>query len=135
MDCFELNPEYDFTKWEENYLKELHLLEFKESLGNMLLFEDSNIRLWNLKLEAGERMPFFRNNKNYSWISETNSVLKSRSANGKICLLRISEGDTEYHENSGKDYINDLENLGENPAIFKVLEYKHKFHDLLPMLN
>lgn len=135
MDCLELNPAHDFTKWENNYIEELHSLEFKESLGNMLLFEDDSIRLWNLKLNSGERMPFLRHNRNYSWISENNALLKSRFGNGRISLIRVNEGDTQYFENAGKDYINDLENLGDTPVVFKVLEYKHKFHDLLPILN
>ncbi len=135
MDCIELNPAHDFTKWEEKYLRELNLLEFGKALGNMLLFEDPSIRLWNLKLQARERLPFLRHNKNYSWISESDAILKSRFGNGRISLIRVKKGDTMYLENSSKDYINDLENLGEEPAIFKVLEYKKKSRDLLPMLN
>ena len=135
MDCIELNPAHDFTKWEEKYLRELNLLEFGKALGNMLLFEDPSIRLWNLKLQARERLPFLRHNKNYSWISESDAILKSRFGNGRISLIRVKKGDTMYLENSSKDYINDLENLGPTPAIFKVLEYKHEFHDLLPIAN
>lgn len=135
MDCLELNPVRDFTKWEANYIEELNLLEFKESLGSMLLFEDDSIKLWNLKLEKGERMPFWRNNKDYSWISETDALLKSRFGNGKIALVRIAKGETKYQENSGKNYINDLENIGETTAIFKVLEYKDRLHHIHPVLN
>ena len=135
MECLELNPKDDFSKWEDKYIKELQFLEFNESLGNMLLFEDNMIKLWNLKLEAGQRMPFLRHNKNYSWISETDAILKSRFGNGRISLIRVSQGDTDYFENANKSCINDLENLGEGPALFKILEYKHRFHDLLPALN
>lgn len=135
MECLELNPKYNFTTWEADYIRELHNLEFSEELGNMLLFEDDSVRLWNLKLEVGERMPFLRHNKNYSWLSETDALLKSRFGNGRISLIRISKGDTEYFENADKGYINDLENLSETPALFKVLEYKHEFQGLLPILN
>ncbi|MEM1339987.1 MAG: hypothetical protein AAGF96_19670 [Bacteroidota bacterium] len=135
MDCLVLNPSHDFSKWETQYIEELATLEFKESLGNSLLFEDNAIKLWNLKLEVGERMPFLRHNKNYSWISEADALLKSRFGNGKITLIRVKQGDTEYFENREKEHINDLENIGETPAIFKVLEYKGSFQDILPILN
>ncbi len=135
MDCLELNPAQEFEKWEANYLQELESLSFRESLGNMLLFEDDAIRLWNLRLEAGQRLPFMRHNKNFSWISETDAILKSRFGNGRISLIRIKKGETEYFKHQGKNLINDLENLGDAPAIFKVLEYKHTSHDLLPILN
>ncbi len=126
MDCLELNPPYDFTKWESEYIKELHSLEFKENLGNLLLFEDDTIKLWNLKLDKGERMPFVKHNKDYSWISENDAILKSRWGNGRISLIRINQGDTEFFENDTKNYINDLENLGNHPIVFKILEYKQK---------
>ena len=135
MDCLELNPANDFRKWEDVHLRELHSLEFKVTLGNTLLFEDNSIKLWNLKLNAGERMPFLKHNKNYSWISENNALLISRFGNGRISLIKIKEGDTQYCENSSKNYINDLENLGEEPVVFKILEYKHHFHDMLPSIN
>ncbi|MFK7814302.1 MAG: hypothetical protein AB8B59_17520 [Maribacter sp.] len=135
MDCLELNPVNDFTKWEAAYIKELHSLEFKETMGNMLLFEDDSIKLWNLKLDKGERMPFLRHNKDYSWISETDSLLKSRFGNGRISLIRVTKGETKYLENAGKNYINDLENIGDTPVVFKILEYKDAFHDMHPMLN
>ncbi|WP_343486566.1 hypothetical protein [Allomuricauda sp. d1] len=135
MDCLELNPIDDFSKWEEDYVEELNSLEFKETLGNRLLFEDKTVKLWDLKLEPGQRMPFLRHNKNFSWISETNAVLKSRFGNGKITLIRVGKGDTEYFEHAEKNYINDLENLGDTSAIFKILEYKQAFHDMLPILN
>ncbi|WP_350286139.1 hypothetical protein [uncultured Croceitalea sp.] len=128
MECLELNPANDFTKWEADYIEELHALDFQESLGNMLLFEDDTIKLWNLKLEKGERMPFIRHNKDYSWISETDALLKSRFGNGRISLIRVKQGDTEYYENNGKNCINDLENLGDEPVIFKVLEYKEQMY-------
>ena len=135
MDCIELNPKDNFSLWDTKYIKELHELEFTESLGNRLLFEDDNIRLWNLKLGIGERLPFMRNNKNYSWICETDAVLKSRFGNGRISLIRINKGETKYHQNAEKNYINDLENLTDTPALFKILEYKNKSLDLLPVLT
>lgn len=135
MDCIELNPVNDFTKWEAVYIKELNSLEFKETMGNMLLFEDDSIKLWNLKLDKGERMPFLRHNKDYSWISETDALLKSRFGNGRISLIRVVKGETKYLENANKEYINDLENIGDSLVVFKILEYKDAFHDIHPMLN
>lgn len=135
MDCFELNPAHDFSQWEEDYIDELKTLKFKESLGNTLLFEDSSVKLWSLKLDQGQRLPFFKHNKNYSWISETGAILKSRFGNGRISLIRVEKGDTDYFEHLEKNYINDLENLGNTQAIFKIIEYKKEFGDLLPSLN
>lgn len=124
MNCLELNPPNDFSKWEDKYIKELKSLDFKESLGNILVFEDETIKLWNLKLHKGERMPFVKHNKDYSWVSETDAILKTRCGSGRILLLKVEEGDTMYFENSQKNPINDLENLGDDTAAFKIVEFK-----------
>lgn|GEM_PF-2013179 len=133
MDCKELNPANDFKAWEPQLLQELHSLAFKEQLGSKLLFEDDSIILWNLKLAQGERMPFLKHNKNFSWIAENDAVLKSRFGNGRIAMIKINKGDTAYCEHSNKNYINDLENLSKIPIVFKILEYKNVFHDMLPV--
>ncbi len=133
MNCTELNPANNFSTWEPNHLHELHSLAYKNQLGNTLLFEDDSIILWNLKLNQGERMPFLKHNKNFSWIAENDAVLKSRFGNGRISLIKISKGDTDYFEHRDKNYINDLENLSKTPIVFKILEYKGAFHDMLPI--
>ena len=75
------------------------------------------------------------NHKSPNRLLETDALLKSRLGNGRVNLIWVNKGDTKYFENSGKDYINNLENLGETMILFKVLEYKQGFHDLLPLLN
>ena len=44
-------------------------------------------------------------------------------------MLKINPGDTEYFENRGKNYINDLENIGEHPVYINILEYKETKKD------
>jgi hypothetical protein len=39
-------------------------------------------------------------------------------------MVKLNPGDSEYFENRGKDYVNDLENIGEHPIIINILEYK-----------
>jgi len=53
----------------------------------------------------------------------------TRYGNGKIDMFKINPGDTEYFENRGKNYINDLENIGEHPVYINILEYKETKKD------
>jgi len=39
-------------------------------------------------------------------------------------MVKLNAGDTEYFENRGKSYVNDLENIGEDTIIINILEYK-----------
>jgi hypothetical protein len=39
-------------------------------------------------------------------------------------MIKLNPGDTEYFENRGKNYVNDLENIGEATVVINILEYK-----------
>jgi len=51
-------------------------------------------------------------------------LLITRYGNGKIDMIKLNPGDTEYFENIGKNYVNDLENIGEDLVVINILEYK-----------
>ena len=115
----------NFDPWEQEKIDELLHQEIKESLSNRLVFEDDSIKLWDLRLLPGERLNFRRHNTNYGWVCTTGGLLITRYGNGKIDMVKLNQGDTEYFENRGKDYINDLENIGEDMVVINILEYKH----------
>ena len=124
MQFVELNPTGNFDPWEQEKIDELLHQEIKESLSNRLVFEDESIKLWDLRLLPGERLNFRRHNTNYGWVCTTGGLLITRYGNGKIDMVKLNQGDTEYFENRGKDYINDLENIGEDMVVINILEYK-----------
>lgn len=39
-------------------------------------------------------------------------------------MIKLNQGDADYFENRGKNYINDLENIGEYAIVINILEYK-----------
>lgn len=124
MQFVELNPMGNFDPWEQEKIDELLHQEIKESLSNRLVFEDETIKLWDLRLLPGERLNFRRHNTNYGWVCTTGGLLITRYGNGKIDMIKLNPGDTEYFENIGKNYVNDLENIGEDLVVINILEYK-----------
>lgn len=124
MQFVELNPLGNFDPWEQEKVDELLHQEIKESLSNRLVFEDESIKLWDLCLLPGERLNFRRHNTNYAWVCTTGGLMITRYGNGKIDMVKLNPGDTEYFENRGKNHVNDLENIGENPVVINILEYK-----------
>ncbi|WP_108246990.1 hypothetical protein [Muricauda brasiliensis] len=124
MQFVELNPVGNFDPWEQEKIDELLHQQIKESLSNRLIFEDESIKLWDLRLLPGERLNFRRHNTNYGWVCTTGGLLITRYGNGKIDMVKLNQGDTEYFENRGKNYINDLENIGEDMVVINILEYK-----------
>jgi len=124
MQFVELNPVGNFDPWEQEKIDELLHQEIKESLSNRLVFENEAIKLWDLRLLPGERLNFRRHNTNYGWVCTTGGLVITRYGNGKIDMVKLNAGDTEYFENSGKSYVNDLENIGEDTLVINILEYK-----------
>lgn len=124
MQCVELNPVGNFDPWEQDKIDELLHEEITHSLGERLVFENESVKLWDLRLDPGERIPFRKHNANYSWVCTTGGLALTRHGNGKINMVKLDPGDTEYWEFKGKNYTNDLENIGEQPIVINILEYK-----------
>ena len=124
MQFVELNPAGNFDPWEQEKIDELLHQEIKESLSNKLVFENEMIKLWDLRLFPGERLNFRKHNTNYGWVCTTGGLVITRYGNGKIDMVKLNPGDTEYFENRGKNYVNDLENIGEDTLVINILEYK-----------
>jgi len=123
MECVELNPVGNFDPWDPEKMHELKN-NISESIGQHLLFENKWIRLWDIFLKPGQRLPFRLQNRSYSWTSLTEGLAISRYSNGKISLLRFRKGDNAYQEFTGSFVISDFENIGEEPLKINILEYK-----------
>ncbi|UII75681.1 hypothetical protein LV716_15675 [Flagellimonas sp. HMM57] len=126
MQCVELNPVGNFDTWEFEKIEELLHQEISESLGEVLVFENESVKLWDLSLDPGKRVPFRNHNTNYSWVCATGGLALTHFGNGKISMLQLEPGETEYWEFRGKNYTNDLQNIGESPLTFNILEYKEE---------
>ncbi|WP_298790016.1 hypothetical protein [uncultured Allomuricauda sp.] len=124
MQCVELNPAGNFDPWEPKMIDELLHQEIKDSLGERLVFENETVKLWDIRLEPGERIPFRKHNANYNWVCVTGGLALTRHGNGKISMVKLEPGETEYWEFEGKNYTNDLENIGDRTIAINVLEYK-----------
>ncbi|MBO0329764.1 hypothetical protein [[Muricauda] lutisoli] len=114
----------NFDPCEKEKIDELLHQDIKESLSNRSVFENETMKIWDLRLFPGERLSFRRHNANYGWICTTGGLVITRYGNGKIDMVKLNLGDTEYFENRGENYINDLENVGEEIVVIHILEYK-----------
>lgn len=121
MNCVEINPVGNFTTWDPTKVSELRNKKFSASVGQLVLFENTTVRLWESILKPFERIPFHRRASNYSWTALTEGLAITRNINGKISLIKLEKGDTGYWEFEGKEIIVDFENIGENTI--KILEY------------
>ena len=124
MKCVELNPSGNFDSWEPSKILELQRKKIDDRLGQKLLFENDKIKVWEVVLFPGERLPFRKINGNYSFTSMTEGLAISRYATGKINLVRIKKGDSMFIKHEGQAAIYDFENIGENILFLHVMEFK-----------
>jgi hypothetical protein len=122
MELVELNPEGNFNSWEDSKLEEIKHANYSTDIGDCL-FENSEIKVWQIHLKPSQRMPFRAHYNNYSCSSLTNALLLMRNINGQINMLRMNKGEHffwEFEDNGCT--IHDIENIGENVVKIAVIE-------------
>ncbi len=124
MECIEINAEGNFDTWESDKLLELQKNQIGECLGQNLLFENDNVRVWEVILMPRERLPFRKSNTDCCWVSLTKGLAISRLANGRITLIRLKKGDSTFWQSENDHTIFDIENIGENLLLFHISEFK-----------
>ena len=125
MKTVELNPSGYFDTWDPIKLNELKNEEIGESFtGANLMFENNNIKLWEIAILPGERLPFSKKNNNYLWVCLTGGKTISHSADGTIQLFSIKKGESRFFNFKNKQHISDVENVGENKIVIHIIEYK-----------
>jgi hypothetical protein len=126
MNYLEINASGNFETWNPSKIKELKENKISNDLGQNLVFENENVRIWEVVLLPNERLPFRKINLDYSWVSLTTGLAISRYADGKIILMRIEKGDSAFLKCKEKAYVYDLENKGEDILFFHLTEFKQQ---------
>lgn len=124
LKAMDINPSGKFKTWNPSRLEELEKKEFSNDLGQKIIFENEYQRIWEVVLLPKERLPFRVINKNYCWVACSEGMVISRFADGKIILMHLEKGDSEYMEHKDKPAIYDLENIGEEIIWFQLTEHK-----------
>jgi len=93
-------------------------------VGSRVWFENDHIRVWEIRLEPGERGPFHNHTRNYFWTVVDGSRGLQRFADGTFAVRDYRVGDTKYLAHSPEDnLIHDLENVGETLLRFVTVEF------------
>lgn len=105
------------------YESELAAAPTNLDVGTALLFANERIKVWDLRLEPGERGPFHAHTRNYFWTVVEGSRGLQRFADGTYFVRDYQVGETRYLEHSVENsLIHDLENVGEGVLRFVTVE-------------
>lgn len=94
-------------------------------VGQRLLSETEEVRVWRIELQPGERVGFHKHVLNYFWTATSSGKSRSRYADGKVADTSYQVGDTRhYYFGAGESMVHDLTNIGETTLSFTTVELK-----------
>jgi hypothetical protein len=92
-------------------------------VGTTLRYEDDRIRVWEVRVDPGERCPFHAHVTEYFWTCVDAGLGRQRSPDGTLVVRRYDVGDTRRSEHSPEaPMLHDLENVGDTVLRFVTVE-------------
>jgi quercetin dioxygenase-like cupin family protein len=92
-------------------------------VGSRLLFENERLRVWDITLRPGERLPFHRHATSYFYRCESGGFVQVRLPDGQVAVYECPADEVHFHEIGSDDLvIHDLENVGETTVRFTTVE-------------
>jgi quercetin dioxygenase-like cupin family protein len=105
------------------YAAELDAAPRNLDVGTRLWLENDRIRVWEVRLQPGERGPFHAHTRRYFWTVVDGGIGRQRTADGTMITREYHVGDTNYSEHSPDEpLIHDFENAGESQIRFITVE-------------
>ena len=104
------------------YAAELKSAEANRDVGTRLLLENERVRIWDLDLGPGDRVPFHCHATAYFFVCVDAGRGLSRFPDGNAVTMDYREGDTWFDEVQHGSEIHDLENVGDTRLRFTTVE-------------
>jgi hypothetical protein len=108
----------------EKYEVELQRAADNFEVGTSLLFENGSIRVWELQLAPGERVPFHCHRTPYFWVCIDGGLAIQRYPDGHLIHVEFEPRDTDFLDEARleTERIHDLENTGDTTFRFHTFE-------------
>ena len=120
--------------WSEALVKELETAGNNGRVGSELVSETDQYRIWLIRLEPGQRLPFHTHVMNYFWVATTQGRARSRYSDGRVEALDYTVGMTRHMQfGAGESMTHDLENIGDTVLCFTTVEDKRSANQPLAL--
>lgn len=108
------------------YAEELAAAPGNHAIGTSLWLENDHIRVFESRLEPGERAPFHIHDRTYFWTVVDAGRGLQHFPDGTQTTTDYRLGETTYrHHTPENPLIHDLENIGTTTLRFVTVELKH----------
>ena len=110
----------------EEFAQELEVAPMNREIGTSLWFENDHVRVFEIRLEPGQRGPFHVHDATYFWTVVEPGRGLQRFVDGALIVRDYALGETKYLVHSPEDpLVHDLENVGDSTLRFVTVELKH----------
>ena len=94
-------------------------------VGQRLLSETDDVRVWRIELAPGERVAFHTHVLNYFWTALSPGRSRSAMGDGRVVETAYETGTTKHFSYGfGERMVHDLENIGDTVLAFTTVELK-----------
>ncbi|MDR2256115.1 MAG: hypothetical protein LBE25_08980 [Arthrobacter sp.] len=94
------------------------------NVGTRLLSESDHVRVWEIRVAPGDRVPAHRHVLDYFWTAVVPGRSRQRTFDGTTREVSYVAGETRHYTFAEGEYLlHDLENVGETELIFTTVEF------------
>lgn len=114
----------NFEGWTENIRKDFENNAFNGRVGSRLLSESSRVRVWEIRLQPGERVGAHRHVLDYFWTAVNAGASRQHTSDGTTREVSYTPGETRHYTfRAGEFLLHDLENIGQTELVFATVEF------------
>jgi quercetin dioxygenase-like cupin family protein len=116
----------DHSAWSEEIAREFERERENPNpcVGSRLLSENERVRVWEIRLQPGERIGFHRHVLDYFWTSVSGGRGRQHVHDGTTVEYTYQPGETRHEVyGAGEFKVHDLENLGDKEMVFMTIEF------------
>ncbi|CAM1347006.1 hypothetical protein [Tenacibaculum insulae] len=123
-----INKKGDWSfPWNDTLIKAAKENKNNNNVGEQLLLETDQVKVWSIHLPAGATLPFHQHSKPYFYTAKCKGKSRSYYTNGSVIETTYQKDDIKYFNDlSNKNYfVHNLENIGTTTLIFTTVEFKN----------
>ncbi|WP_447035407.1 hypothetical protein [Streptomyces sp. DSM 118878] len=114
-----------YDRWSAPLHAEFDANSHHDGIGQKLVHETDQVRVWETHLLPGERIPVHRHVLDYTWIALTGGRARQHAADGTSREISYERGQTlVFSLAGGRHHLHDLKNIGDEVLSFLTVETK-----------
>ncbi|QBJ96608.1 hypothetical protein ERC79_11995 [Rhodococcus sp. ABRD24] len=123
----------NFEGWSQEVREDFESNSFNGKVGGRLLSESSRVRVWEIRLQPGQRHGAHRHVLDYFWTAVTAGRSRQHTADGSTREVAYAPGETRHFTFGPGEYLlHDLENIGDSELVFSTVEFLDSENAPLP---